>query len=597
MFIELITTSKRHATIAESILAYAHSNMMITPPAIVNTTELVSSRQLPYWHYLIAFTVGAANTLSFAPTPHGGWLEIAIFAFFYLWLTRTINWKSAALTAWAFEFGNLMTGIHWLYISMHFYGGMPAPIAGAVLVLFSLYLSFYPALAASTWFFCVDHQHTCNKNSNVSSLFLTWNSIFTFSSTWALGEWLRGTIFTGFPWLASGYAQVNGPLAGFAPIVGVYGVGWMLAFVAALIVQTITHIITIIMLHKQKKCNSIFPKRPSLTGIVASAVIVVGLIAAGLLLSFVTWTVSDRTLLHVRLLQGNVRQETKFEKASMLAAIEKYRQMITAKPANLIVSPETAIPMLVQEMPDWFTVAIRQFADSTGTAILFGAFGCTVSPDGYNNIDYTNSLIGVIPGSGELYRYNKHHLVPFGEFVPRGFKWFISLMNIPLGNLARGTQIQKPFIVHNQTVAANICYEDIFGEEIARNLRKNKVPANMLINSTNLAWFGNTIALEQHLQIARMRSLETGRPMLCATNTGITAAIDAHGNVIARMPVSTVGSIDVDVQGTVGFTPYVTHGNNTVLAISTLLTFWFFFVGHYTIATKRSTRTKVMQLL
>jgi apolipoprotein N-acyltransferase len=251
--------------------------------------------------------------------------------------------------------------------------------------------------------------------------------------------------------------------------------------------------------------------------------------------------------------------------------------MITEKPADLIVTPETAIPVLAQAVPESFALAVRRFADSTNTSILFGAIGGTITPEG-RVVDYTNSLFGITPGQAGVYRYDKHHLVPFGEFVPWGFRWFVNLMNIPLGDFARGPAVQKPFVVHNQPVAVDICYEDIFGEEIARTVRESAMPAGVLVNSTNLAWFGNTIALDQHLQIARMRSLETGRPMLRATNTGATAAIDAHGNVIARMPAFTAGSIDATVQGTTGTTPYVTSGNNTVLAVSLLfLAFGFAF--------------------
>jgi len=144
-------------------------------------------------------------------------------------------------------------------------------------------------------------------------------------------------------------------------------------------------------------------------------------------------------------------------------------------------------------------------------------------------------------------------------------------MGIPLGDLARGPIAQKAFIVHNQPVAVDICYEDIFGEEIARTIREQETPAGILVNSTNLAWFGNTIALDQHLQIARMRSIETGRPMLRATNTGMTAVIAANGDVVSKLPTFTTGVLEARVQGTSGSTPYVTSGNMTVIAMSLLL--------------------------
>ncbi|CAM2180554.1 Apolipoprotein N-acyltransferase [Paraburkholderia sacchari] len=529
-------------------------------------TPIAARRALPAWHYVAAAALGALNTLSFAPTPHGGWLEIAIFAGFYFWLTRTTGWKSALFTGWAFGFGNFVTGVWWLYVSMHFYGGMPAALAGMALVLFSLYLGLYPALAALVWSFCAGHA----RNGRTLPFSPTWHGAFAFASAWALGEWARGYVFTGFPWLSSGYAQVDGPLAGFAPIVGVYGVGWVLALVAAFVVQALVHV-------RKAGSDAIGGSAGDTTGSIGTigsvatpAGIAMAVIAVGLLLPLVNWTHPENTPLNVRLLQGNVKQEMKFSESGLEESLAEFQRLITEKPADLVITPETAIPVLLQEIPEKFGRDVRAFADGTHTAILFGAVGGTITPD-RRVVDYTNSLFGITPGQNGLYRYDKHHLVPFGEFVPWGFRWFVNLMNIPLGDFARGAPVQPPFLVHSQPVAVDICYEDIFGEEIARTVRENPTSPGILINSTNLAWFGDTIALDQHLQIARMRSLETGRPMLRATNTGATAAIDAHGNVIARLPAFTEGSLDVRVEGTQGFTPYVTSGNNTVIAVSLVL--------------------------
>ncbi|HEY2020740.1 apolipoprotein N-acyltransferase [Paraburkholderia sp.] len=541
------------------------------------------SRALPLWHYLVALATGALNTLSFAPTPHGGWLQLAIFVFFFAWLTRSSGWKSAALTGGAFGFGNFVTGVWWLYVSMHFFGGMPAPLAGAALLLFSLYLAIYPALAAGVWSLCAGHARN-GAADNRQPFSPSWHGALAFASAWAIGEWLRGTVFTGFPWLAAGYAQVDGPFAGYAPVVGVYGVGWMVALAAALIVQALLPWMRPPSARAAQGAASASaatagqtsPRRVAPSALPAG--VALALIVIGLLLPLIQWTTPANAPLTVRLLQGNVKQEMKFEEAGLRAAVDEYQQMITAKPADLIVTPETAIPVLAQQLPPPFAAAIRQFSDSTGSAILFGAIGGTITPDG-RVIDYTNSLFGVTPRSHDIYRYDKHHLVPFGEFVPWGFRWFVNLMNIPLGDFFRGAPVQKPFMVHNQPVAVNICYEDIFGEEIARTLRENATPAGVLVNSTNLAWFGDTIALDQHLQIARMRSLETGRPMLRATNTGMTAAIDANGRVIGRLTPFTIGSLEVTVQGTSGNTPYVTSGNNTVLAVSALLLAFGFAFG------------------
>ncbi|WP_206954294.1 apolipoprotein N-acyltransferase [Trinickia acidisoli] len=533
-----------------------------------NTTASgTAASPLSRWHYLVALALGALNTLSFAPTPHGGWLEIAIFAVLYAWLTRTTGWKSAALTGGAFGFGNLVTGVWWLYVSMHHYGGMPAPLAGAALVLFSLYLALYPAISAGLWSFCAGHAANGARNARplrASRPFApTWHGAFAFASAWAIGEWLRGTVFTGFPWLASGYAQVDGPLSGFAAIAGVYGVGWVLALTAALIVQS---------------ASAWFARPRRHAAVLLPAMAAIAVMGAGTALKRVAWTLPGNAPLTVRLLQGNVKQEMKFDEAGVLAALDLYERMITAHAADLIVTPETAIPLLPQQFPESFAQALRTFADNTDSSLLIGAFGATITPDG-RYTDETNSFFGVTPGSRELYRYDKHHLVPFGEFVPWGFHWFVRLMNIPLGDLARGKPVQKAFMVHNQPIDVDVCYEDIFGEEIARTLREAAVPAGVLVNASNLAWFGNTIALDQHLQMARMRTLETGRPLIAATNTGTTAVIDPHGRVTARLAAFTTGQIEATVQGMTGRTPYITVGNNLVLAVSLVLIAFGFAFG------------------
>jgi apolipoprotein N-acyltransferase len=508
-----------------------------------------TARALPFWHYLVAALLGAANTLSFAPTPHGGWLEIVIFTLFFAWLTRTSGWGSAALTGWAFGFGNFVTGVWWLYVSMHDYGGMAAPLAAAAVALFTAYLAIYPALAGIVWSLMAGRTHFDDRPAADERRYApTWHGAFAFASAWALGEWLRGLVFTGFPWLASGYAQVDGPLSGFGPVAGVYGVGWVLALVAALLVQAF---------YSKGSRSALYP-----------ALGAVVLIVAGMLLSFAQWTTPANAPLTVRLLQGNVKQEMKFRQEGVDESLALYRRLITEKPADLIVTPETAFPVLAVQVPPDLALALRQFSDSTNSSILFGAIGVTTSPE---HTDYTNSLFGITPNAHDVYRYDKHHLVPFGEFVPTGFHWFVALMGIPLGDLGRGPAVQKSFFVHNQPVGVDICYEDIFGEEIAKSIRESDAPAGVLVNSTNLAWFGDTIALSQHLQMARMRAIETGRPMLRATNTGTTAVIAANGSVVAKLPVFTTGSLDATVQGTSGRTPYVTSGNMTVIMVSLLL--------------------------
>jgi len=433
---------------------------------------------------------------------------------------------------------------------MHVYGGMPALLALAALILFALYLATWPILAATLWYFC----RVTQSNIATTPTPLSWRNSLLFASAWALSEWLRGVVFTGFPWLASGYPQVEGPFAGYAAVIGVYGIGWLLAFNAALIGQT-----WIAAISQQRKW-----------ALLAPLLVPLSFIVGGVAATHIPWTKpSTHAPLTVRLLQGNVQQEIKFEQEGVDMAIALYQELITAHPADLIITPETGVPVLEQDIPESFSNAIRDFADKTDSAVIFGAVGATSTPTG--PVDLTNTLFGVTPHSPILYRYNKHHLVPFGEFIPWGFHWFVELMKIPLGDFARGPAVQQPFFVNAQPLALNICYEDIFGAEIARSLRQMPIPASILVNATNLAWFGDTIALDQHLQIAQMRALETGRPVLRATNTGATAIIGADGQVEKKLAAFTVGALEGRVQGRVGITPYIAYGDAPVLIISILL--------------------------
>src|SRR5260364_67101 len=289
--------------------------------------------------------------------------------------------------------------------------------------------------------------------------------------------------------------------------------------------------------------------------------------AGGGLASNIRWTTPAHPPLTVRLLQGNIEQSLKFERAGIHAALTQYIKLITARPADLIVTPETALPIRVHDIPDALARALRDFSDPTGSAILLGAVGVTRAADGAAGL--TNSVFGLTPHARRLYQYDKAHLVPLGEFIPWGFRWFVQQMQIPLGDFMRGPAVQAPFTVHPQRLAPSICYEDVFGEEIARTLRE--APAGILLNATNSAWFGKALVLDQHLQIARMRALETGRPVLRATNTGITAVIGADGRVVRRLPAFTVGALEARVQGVAGLTPYIRSGNRPALCVSWML--------------------------
>jgi apolipoprotein N-acyltransferase len=282
--------------------------------------------------------------------------------------------------------------------------------------------------------------------------------------------------------------------------------------------------------------------------------------------------VASGTPLQVRLIQGNVPQEMKFRPERTLAAMHDYTAGFEAGTASLTILPETAWTVPWERTPE--AIAQRLLDHVTrGHALAIGLPALVPGSDG-GRPHLANSVLMLKPGRtpdprDPTHRYDKQHLVPFGEFVPWGFRWFVDLMHIPLGDFARGGPDQRPFEVGGQRIAFNICYEDLFGEEIRLALLGPN-GATVLANVSNIAWFGRSHALPQHLGIARMRSLETGRPMLRATNTGTTAAIDAQGRVTAQLTTHVADTLDVSVQGTVGLTPYARLGNLPVIVLSVL---------------------------
>ncbi len=489
---------------------------------------------------LLALAAGALTVLAFAT--FGLWpLQIATLALLFRLALREPAPRRGALLGELYGFGCAACGVYWLYVSLHHYGGMPAVIAILAVLLLALYLGAWSALAlaAALWL-----RRRWHATPAITALLLM-------PAFWALSEWLRGWVFTGFPWLTSGYAHSGSPLAGYAPLVGVYG----LAFIAAWIAGAL----------------ALLPASKLPAGVALAALL------AGAALRTVPWTQNHGQPLSVRLLQGAVPQEMKFDRAQLEGSLQLYRTMIHAQPADLIVTPETAIPVLLERLAPAYLDDLQGFARQSGSHLLLGV------PIGDDRLRYTNSAIGLTPNPAmPPYRYDKHHLVPFGEFVPFGFRWFVDLMHIPLGDFTRGDRLQAPFRVKDQAVLPNICYEDLFGEEIAAQLAAGAATgtaATVLLNMSNIAWFGDTIALPQHLQISQLRALETGRPMLRATNTGATAVIDRYGQVTAQLAPYARGTLAAMVQGTSGQTPYIRFGNKSVLALILLALAGAWFMG------------------
>ncbi len=488
------------------------------------------------WRWRFGVTaLGALQTLAFVHTTLLWWLPIVGVAVLVTRLDLATP-RQAAWLGWAYGLGWLCGGVWWLFISLHDFGGLPAPLAVAAVVLLSAALSLYLAAAAAAY-------------ARWRSRRLLPDGLL-FAAVWLLAERARGVIFTGFPWLASGYSQVDSSLAAALPWVGVYGVGVMVALAGVLLSRMVGA-----------------APAPSGQRRLAGAALIV-LQVAPLALGSIDFSQSTGKL-RVALIQTGVSQDEKFAVERMPAALAWLSQTLHEAQADLVVAPETAVPLLPHQLsdfaPGWWEALAAHF-NQPGRAALIGL------PLGSYEAGYTNSVQG-LGGIGGLvdtaavaatttalpYRYDKYHLVPFGEFVPPGFRWFINMMNIPLGDFLRGPVDAASFQIGPPTaqrVAPNICYEDLFGEDLAvRFVDAAKAPT-MLANISNIGWFGNTVAIPQHLNISRVRTLELQRPMLRATNTGATAIVDHRGRVTQQLVPFTRGVLEGVVEGRSGITPY-----------------------------------------
>ncbi|WP_396436222.1 apolipoprotein N-acyltransferase [Limnohabitans sp.] len=405
----------------------------------------------------------------------------------------------------------------WLYVSMHQVGGLPAPLAVLAVLALALALGLYYAAASALWV-GLARSWMAERPGLASVLF---------AAVWTLAELMRGRWLTGFPWGAGGYAHVDSTLAVFAPWVGVYGMGAMAAWLAMRLA-----------LHGWRLAA-------------LKPLIGVGLAAWGLQAFGPVFTTSAG-LGQVQLLQANISQTDKFQAASGVRdALQWYDAQLRASQQALVVAPETAVPLLPRHLPEGYWAGLQaHFAQPGRSMALVGV------PLGSLEDGYTNSVVALGPTDAAPYRYDKSHLVPFGEFMPPGFAWFIRMMNIPLGDFKPGGWQQASLLWQGQRLAPNVCYEDLFGEELALRFQDPASAPTALVNVSNIAWFGNTLAVDQHLNISRLRAMELGRPMLRATNTGATAIIDHQGRVTHQLPRFTRGSLIGSYEGRNGLTFY-----------------------------------------
>jgi len=481
---------------------------------------------------LAAFVAGAIAVAGFAPFYLWPLPIACLAALFALW-GRESSPRRAFAAGYAFGLGFFLVGVSWIYVSLHDYGGMPMILTALAVLLFCAYLALFPALAgwltlrfAPSW---------------------AWSLVMA-PAAFTLTEWLRGWLFTGFPWLSMGTSQVTSRgagegvgwaiLGGYVPLIGTYGATLIAAFLAAAAVGA-------------------FQKRSSKVVAWGTALfLAVG--AGGVSLGRLEWTRPSGAPITIALLQGNIPQELKWRDEERARILSDYRAMIAAAPARIVVLPETALPAFLDELPPEYLQGLRDAANAQGKEILLGTVERT-GPD-----TYYNSVVPLVSAKGA---YRKHHLVPFGEFVPEGFKWVMAVLHIPLDDFASGARVQPALSAGGTAFGVAICYEDLFGEEVIGSLPA----AQVLLNVSNDAWFGHSLEPEQHLQGSQMRALETGRWMVRATNTGATAAIDPHGRIASRLPDFTRGTLVAEVEPRSGMTPYARWGNGPAIGLAAAL--------------------------
>ena len=472
--------------------------------------------------HLAAVGAGASLVLAFAPF---GWAWLAPLPLCaLLLLLEGRSPRSAGLTGWLFGLGLFAAGTWWLYISLNILGGLWPPFA--LLLMGCLVAATAAFVAAGAWLTAL-----------VAASAPAWvRGLGVFPAAWVLAEWCRGWMVTGFPWLSVGYGQVETPLGAVAPLAGVYGVSWITLLVAGCLYTAVRG-----------------DARGRVLALVAAALVVAGL-----------WSVQDRSYtrdtgrdFRVGLVQGAVPQERKWLPEQLQPTLDLYRDLSLAmSPRDLIVWPEAAIPALPFEVRDYID-QLHEDMVSRDTQLFTGILFYRIEEGQFLN---TLWALGEEQGT-----YFKRHLVMFGEYFPLpdfARRW-LRIMNLPSESITPGSDDQPLLLAKGVPVAATICYELAFGAEQLGFLPE----AQLLVNVSNDAWFGESMMPQQHLQIGQMRALETGRYLLRATNTGITAIVDPAGRVVSRIPQFEPGVIEATVRPHTGATPYVLAGNWPVLVL------------------------------
>src|ERR1700730_10611692 len=484
---------------------------------------------------LAALLLGAATVFSFAPFEASLLPALTLAGLFALWQRVSSPGRAFALGL-ACGLGLFAAGVSWVYVALNSFGDMPALLAALGTAVFCAYLAVFPALAG--WI-----TARITAPDSIARLMVA-------AAAWTLSEWLRGWLFSGFGWLSIGYTQVATPLGGYAPIGGVLLPGLVLALTAAALADAVTGVGA----HGRR--------------LLASAVAVAIIWSSGYALTRVDWSHPVGEPATVSLLQGNIGQDLKFEPSYREKTLAIYADLVAKGRGRLIVLPESALPVFADEVPPEYVALLRSAAQNNGGDLLFGLFFFEPRTSADEDDRYYNSVVTVGTATPQVYR--KHHLVPFGETIPLKplFGWFIrNVLAIPLDDQTPGAAYQEPFVVAGQRLAVNICYEAAFGGKLARRA----ADATLMVNVTNDAWYGHSLAAEQHDQIPAKRTLATAPPILRRTNSGITSIIDHHGVEISRLPWFTRGVLEGTIAGRQGVTPYVRFGDALAVAMALLI--------------------------